>query len=186
MQHDRHRDQRRLPGGDLRLAGRPALKRQLRTRGARVYLTRHTNSYADWGPCIDTRGRKGNKVQADTAISIHGDGAGSSIRGFFVIRPSDRRGWTSDIYSVSHHLAGHVKRGLVHAGVRVSNAYGGDGYDVRGDLGTLNWSNVPIVMVELANMRNAIDARHITSAHYRRHSFARGLRIGIVSFVLRH
>jgi N-acetylmuramoyl-L-alanine amidase len=163
-----------------------ALKRQLRSRGATVYLTRHTNSYADWGPCIDTRGRKGNKVHADVAISIHGDGAASDVRGFFVITPSDRKGWTSDIYRVSRHFALNVRSGLVRAGVRASNAYGGDGLDVRGDLGTLNWSNVPIVMVELANMRNATDARHITSAHYRRHGFARGLRIGIVRFLLHH
>ncbi len=163
-----------------------ALKRQLRSRGATVYLTRHTNSYADWGPCIDVRGRKGNKVHADAAISIHGDGAASGVRGFFVIRPGDRPGWTSDIYRVSHHFAVNVRSGLARAGVRVSNAYGGDGLDTREDLGTLNWSNVPIVMVELANMRNATDARHITSPHYRRHSFARGLRYGIVRFLLHH
>jgi N-acetylmuramoyl-L-alanine amidase len=160
-----------------------ALKRQLRSHGATVYLTRHTNSYADWGPCIDVRGRKGNRVHADAAISLHGDGAASDVRGFFVIRPSDRPGWTSDIYRVSHRFAQRVKGGLVRAGVRVSNAYGGDGYDVRGDLGTLNWSNVPIVMVELANMRNSTDAGHITSAHYRKHRFARGLRWGIASFL---
>jgi N-acetylmuramoyl-L-alanine amidase len=163
-----------------------ALKRQLRSRGATVYLTRHTNSYADWGPCIDVRGRKGNKVHADAAISIHGDGASADIRGFFVIRPGDRHGWTSDIYRVSHHLALNVRSGLTRAGVRVSNGYGGDGLDTREDLGTLNWSNVPIVMVELANMRNATDARHITSPHYRRHSFARGLRYGIVTFLVHH
>ena len=32
----------------------------------------------------------------------------------------------------------------------------------------------------------ATDARHITSPHYRRHRFARGLRIGITSIVLQH
>jgi N-acetylmuramoyl-L-alanine amidase len=37
-----------------------------------------------------------------------------------------------------------------------------------------------------ANVRNATDARHITSARYRRHRFARGLRLGIVAFVLHH
>jgi N-acetylmuramoyl-L-alanine amidase len=163
-----------------------ALRRQLRARGARVYLTRHTNSYADWGPCIDARGRTGNRVHADAAISIHGDGASAGTRGFFVIRPSDRKGWTSDIYRVSHHFAVRVRSGLTRAGVPVSNAYGGDGMDVRGDLGTLNWSNVPIVMVELANMRNASDARRITSPRYRRHRFARGLRLGIAAFVRHH
>jgi N-acetylmuramoyl-L-alanine amidase len=163
-----------------------ALRAQLRARGARVFMTRRTNSYDDWGPCIDARGRKGNKVHADAAISIHGDGADSSARGFFVIRPGNRKGWTDDIFRVSHRYATKVKRGLERAHVRVSNAYGGDGFDVRRDLGTLKWSNVPIVMVEMGNMRNATDARHMTSATYRRHRYARGLRLGITSFVRHH
>ncbi len=161
-----------------------SLTRQLRSRGATVYLTRHTNSSDDWGPCIDVRGRRGNKVQADAVISIHADGADSAVRGFFVIRPSNRAGWTDDIAAVSRRYAHKVKAGLVHAGVRISNSYGGDGLDVRGDLGTLNWSNVPIVLVELGNMRNAVDARHMRSATYRRHRYARALRIGVTRFVL--
>lgn len=139
------------------------LRRQLEARGARLYFTRHTNSHADWGPCVDTRGRKGNKVHADAVISVHGDGTASSTRGFFVIMPSNREGWTDDIYRSSHRYGLKVRRGLTRAGVRVSNAYGGDGLDVRGDLGTLDWSNRPAVMVELGNMRNATDARHMRS-----------------------
>ena len=162
-----------------------ALKRQLRARGATVRMTRSTNSYDDWGPCIDVRGRAGNRVDADAMISIHGDGASAGTRGFFVIRPSDRAGWTSDIYRSSARYAHKVKTGLVRAGVRVSNSYGGDGFDVRGDLGTLNWSDVPAVMVELGNMRNRADARHMTSAHYRKHRYARGLRLGIGGFLFR-
>ena len=160
------------------------LKHQLETHGASVYLTRHTNSYDDWGPCIDERGRKGNKVGADAVVSVHGDGASSDVKGFFVIRPGYRRGWTGDVMASSRRLAVQVKAGLVGAGGRASNSYGGDGYDVRTDLGTLNWSNVPIVMVELGNMRNATDARHMTSPRYRAHVYAHGLRRGISSFVL--
>ena len=59
----------------------------------------------------------------------------------------------------------------------MSNSYGGDGYDVRTDLGTLNWSNVPIVLVELGNMRNVIDARHMTTPRYRAHVYARGVLV---------
>jgi N-acetylmuramoyl-L-alanine amidase len=162
-----------------------ALRRQLRARGATVRMTRSTNSYDDWGPCIDVRGRAGNRVNADATISIHGDGESTGTRGFFVIRPSDRAGWTSDIYRSSARYAHKVKTGLVRAGVRVSNSYGGDGFDVRGDLGTLNWSNVPAVMVELGNMRNRTDARHMASAHYRKHRYARGLRLGIGGFLFR-
>ena len=40
---------------------------------------------------------------------------------------------------------------------------GGDGLDFRSDLGTLNLSNVPTVMVELGNMKNAADAGLMTT-----------------------
>lgn len=160
-----------------------SLRAQLRDRGATVVMTRTTNSRDDWGPCIDARGRAGNRAGADAVVSIHGDGAAASARGFFVIMPTRRVGWTDDIHRSSRRLGHRVKAGLERAGARVSNSYGGDGFDRRGDLGTLNWSNKPIVMVELGNMRNARDARHMTSPKYRRHVYARGLRIGISRFV---
>ena len=64
--------------------------------------------------------------------------------------PANRPGWTDDIRRPSRRLGHRVRAGLDAAGLRPSNSYGGDGLDVRGDLGTLNWSNVPIVMIELA------------------------------------
>jgi N-acetylmuramoyl-L-alanine amidase len=146
-------------------------------------MTRSTNSYARWGPCIDARGRLGNQVHADAAVSIHGDGADSSYRGFFVIMPGMRQGWTDDIYDSSHRLGVDVHAGLVSAGATVANDYGGTGYSVRTDLGTLNWSNVPIVMVELGNMRNAVDAAHMTSPTYRDTVYANGLARGLTHFL---
>jgi N-acetylmuramoyl-L-alanine amidase len=161
-----------------------ALQAQLEARGATVHLTRHTDSLRHWGPCVDVRGRMGNGYAADAVVSVHADGADRSTRGFVVIRPGYRRGWTGDIVESSLTLARDVRRGLVGVGARVSNAYAG-GYDVRRDLGTLNWSGRPIVMVELGNMRNPIDARHMRSQHYRVHVYARGLRNGLLSFLER-
>ena len=112
-------------------------------------------------------------------VSIHGDGAAASTRGFFVIMPANRPGWTDGHPPIvtPARPQGPVP-GCDAAGVRVSNSYGGDGLDVRGDLGTLNWSNRPIVMIEMGNMRNAIDARHMTSPAYRKkHYAALGLTI---------
>ncbi|GAB6985404.1 hypothetical protein [Nocardioides pyridinolyticus] len=43
------------------------------------------------------------------------------------------------------------------------NTAGGDGLGFRSDLGTLNLSDVPTVMVELGNMRNARDAHRMTT-----------------------
>ena len=63
-----------------------------------------------------------------------------------------------------------------------STAYGGDGLDVRRDLGTLNMADVPTVMVELGNMRNAGDARCMTSQACRS-IYARGLADGVLAYL---
>ena len=141
------------------------LKAQLERRGARVVLTRKVNSQQRWGPCVDRRGRAGNKIPADLKISIHGDGSyAAGAHGFHVIAPTDRAPWTHDIYKPSRRLALVTRKALVKKDfVYATYIAGGDGLDFRGDLGTLNLSNVPTVMVELGNMKNAADARRMTT-----------------------
>ena len=52
------------------------LKAKLEKAGATVVLTRTSNREDRWGPCVDVRGRAGNKTAgADLKISIHGDGS---------------------------------------------------------------------------------------------------------------
>jgi N-acetylmuramoyl-L-alanine amidase len=59
---------------------------------------------------------------------------------------------------------------------------GGDGLDFRGDLGTLNLSNIPTVMVELGNMRNRRDAHRMTTRAGRQ-TYVRGLAIAVRRFL---
>ncbi|RYB94618.1 N-acetylmuramoyl-L-alanine amidase [Nocardioides oleivorans] len=161
-----------------------ALTTRLRRLGATVVLTRHSNRQDRWGPCVDVRGRAGNAVGADLKISIHGDGSyAAGARGFHVIAPADRAPWTDDIHGSSLRLAAAVKSGLLARDFAVANYIaGGDGLDVRSDLGTLNLSDVPTVMVELGNMRNAAEARVMTSARGRER-YARGLVAGVRTFL---
>ena len=161
-----------------------ALRARLRALGATVHMTRTTNSYDEWGPCVDERGRFGAAVHADVEISLHGDGAAAGQHGFFVIRPGLRRGYTGDIRKPSRRFAKAVHAGLLAAGFHRSNSYGGDGYDVRRDLGKLNMADVPTVMVELGNMRNASDARCMTSKSCRGR-YADGLARGIRTYLVR-
>lgn len=146
------------------------VRRRLERLGAKVVLTRSTNSEKRWGPCVDERGRAGNKQGADLKLSIHGDGSyAAGAHGFHVIAPTDRRPWTHDIHRSSRRLATKVRAALHrHAGLDYATyTAGGDGLDFRGDLGTLNLSDVPTVLVELGNMRDAGDARRMTSARGR-------------------
>ncbi|MFC5491818.1 N-acetylmuramoyl-L-alanine amidase [Nocardioides caricicola] len=142
------------------------LRTRLERLGARVVMTRTSNRQDRWGPCIDERGRRGNKQRADLKISVHGDGSYTAgAHGFHVIAPADRRPWTHDIHRASRRLALDTRHALRASGFTAANYIaGGDGLDFRSDLGTLNLSNVPTVMLEAGNMRNAADARRMTSA----------------------
>jgi N-acetylmuramoyl-L-alanine amidase len=164
---------------DLDLARR--LARILRKEGARVVLTRRTND--GWGPCITTRAAIGNRARADAAISIHADGGPAGGRGFHVIYPPRITGLTDDIARASRRLAVTVRDAFrVRTGEPVSTYAGHDGLDVRSDLGGLNLSDVPKVLVETGNMRNATDARRLESSLYRRRE-AEALADGIEAFL---
>ncbi len=144
--------------------------RRLERLGARVLLTRTSDSDRAWGPCVDVRGRAGNPRGrhggADLKLSLHADGSyAAGAHGFHVVRPPDRRPWTHDIARPSRRLALQVRRSLHRAGFGYATYIaGGDGLDVRRDLATLNLSDVPTVLVELGNMRAARDARTMTRA----------------------
>jgi len=149
------------------------LSRILRFQGAHVVLTRTTNDGV--GPCIDERAAIGNRAHADAAISIHADGGPPGGRGFEVIYKPNA--------PASRRLALAVRRAFaVITGEPYSTYVGRDGLDVRTDLGGLNLSTVPKVLIETANMRNATDARRIESAAYRQRE-AVALARGIESFL---
>lgn len=158
--------------------------RQLRELGATVRLTRHSNRDDRWGPCVDVRGRAGNAIDADLKLSIHADGSYvAGARGFHVIVPADRPPWTDDIHDSSTALAARVRTALLAQRFGLATyVAGGDGLDVRADLATLNLSDVPTVVVELGNMRNAAEARVMTSPKGRAR-YARGLVSGARAFL---
>ncbi|RLV51118.1 N-acetylmuramoyl-L-alanine amidase [Nocardioides mangrovicus] len=137
---------------------------RLRALGATVIMTRHSNSRAKWGPCVDVRGKigdrgyRGRTSDADLKLSIHGDGSAAGNHGFHVIVATAKK-------AESMPYALDTRAALQRAGfVRSTYIGAGTALSVRGDLGTLNWSDMPTVMVELGNMRNAGDARVMRSA----------------------
>ena len=155
----------------------------LEADGAKVVLTRKNSKGV--GPCINERARIGNRADSDAAISIHADGGPSSGRGFHVIYSTKIRGLTDDIYKPSIRLA-HAIRDAYERGTGLppSTYIGSNGLDERPDLGGLRLSDVPKVFIESGNMRNAADARKLTSPHFRQR-IAESLATGLRRYLLR-
>ncbi len=156
----------------------------LAAQGATVVLTRTTD--AGVGPCVDVRAAIANLVHAAAAVSIHADGGPVGGRGFDVIAPAPVVSTISDntaIVPASDQLAVAVRNSFsTDTGEPPSDYAGTAGIDVRGDLGGLNLSSVPKVLVECANMQNPADAALTESATWRQQA-AQGLADGITAFV---
>jgi len=166
---------------NFRVADR--LRERLTGLGSRVIMTRTSNRYDRWGPCVDERGTRGNRIEADLRISIHGDGSFTDGQGFHVITPTDRAPWTDDIYAGSRRLALEVASGLLTTGFDASDyVAGGTGIEYRADLATLNLSDIPAVVVECGNMRNRQEAA-VMSTTKGQARYAAGMLRGIRAFL---
>jgi N-acetylmuramoyl-L-alanine amidase len=100
-----------------------------------------------------------------------------------VIYPPSIKGLTDDIAAPSRRLAFDV-RAAFHSGTGMPYAtyIGGQGLDVRSDLGGLNLSDVPKIFIETGNMRNATDASLLAGPTFRQRE-ARALARGLATFL---
>jgi N-acetylmuramoyl-L-alanine amidase len=167
---------------DLDVAVR--LEALLQAEGAAVVMTR--NGDTGVGPCVDVRAALGNAAGAAAAVSIHADGGPPSGRGFDVIEPAPVAGPFGDdaaLVPPSAALASAVRASLAaDSGEPPSDYSGTDGIDQRNDLGGLNLSTVPKVLVECANMQNPADAALTESPSWRQQA-AQGLADGMTTFL---
>src|SRR3546814_14083763 len=100
--------------------------RELGALGARVVLTRESNSESAWGPCVDERGQKGNSLASGSCtvakLSIHADGGAESAAGFHLITAPRQSGSAESLA-----LAPALKRTLAASLPVARYVPGGDG-----------------------------------------------------------
>jgi N-acetylmuramoyl-L-alanine amidase len=153
----------------------------LRNAGAKVIMTRDSNTGV--GPCVNVRAQIGNDAHANVAISIHGDGAPANGHGFHVMTPARVGAPSNVIIDTSYQLALKIRDNYrSRTGIPTANYIGQDGINVRADMGGLNLSTVPKVLVECGNMRNVGDAGMMTNATYRQR-MAEGLAAGLAAYL---
>ena len=156
------------------------LRGDLVALGARVVMTRHSNSGV--GPCVTTRSKIINRAHANVAIDIHADGGPPSGRGFTVLEPL-ADGPNDKVIATSVRFGADVRSALLkYTSMPESDYYGHDGLISRDDLAGLNLTTVPKVLVECGNMPNPVDARLLTRQPFQR-QLARALAAAIVVFL---
>jgi N-acetylmuramoyl-L-alanine amidase len=154
----------------------------LRAKGAKVVMTRTSNSGV--GPCIDQRAAIGNAAHASAVLSIHGDGnLTAGARGFQII-VADQMAGGSAVQRASQALADDVRAAFrAGTGMPYSDYDGGGTAEThRSDIGGLNLSTRPAVMIETGNMRSSVDAALMTSASFRQKE-AVALAAGLVRYL---
>jgi N-acetylmuramoyl-L-alanine amidase len=156
------------------------LARMLRKDGAKVVLTRKSNHGI--GPCVNRRARILDRARANVSIDIHADGGPPGGRGFTVLLPV-ADGPNNKVIKSSRRFGRDVHRALLrYTPMKVSNYYGRNGYIARNDLAGLNLTTMPKVLIECGNMRNARDAKLLTSGRVQR-KIAWALAQAIISFL---
>jgi len=156
------------------------LREDLRRAGARVVMTRHTNTGV--GPCVDQRSRILNHGDAQVSIDIHGDGGPPSGRGFAILLPVPD-GPNNHVIQSSARFGRDLRHAFL-AGTRmpISNYDGVNGFQPRDDLAGLNLTTMPKVLIEVGNMRNATDAGMMISTRVQRRS-AHAMAAAIITFL---
>jgi N-acetylmuramoyl-L-alanine amidase len=156
------------------------LQADLRRAGARVVMTRHSNTGV--GPCVTSRAHILNRAGASVALDIHADGGPAWGRGFTVLEPV-ADGPNDGIITSSQRLGNDVRSALLkYTSMPVSNYDGHDGLISRNDLAGLNLATEPKILIECGNMRNATDAQLLTASWFQRR-LAHALETALVTFL---
>ena len=151
----------------------------LEAEGATVLLTRDDD--VGVGPCITERVAIANDVDADAAVSIHADGGPADGSGFHIMEPIALPGHDDEVVDNSHALAVALAEPMSEV-LPPSDYIGQEGLNPRDDMGGLNLTTVPKVMVECGNMRNDGDARLLADATFRQ-DIAAALATGLTRFL---
>ena len=165
-----------LTEAELNLRVGLRLRTMLERAGVRVVMTRTKTAGTSMGNIA--RAGIANRARARLFLRIHADGlTDRSARGTHTLYPERRRGWTDDVYSASKRAARTVQSELVRA-----LGFPDRGLNERSDFTGFNWSNVPVILVEMGFMTNPTDDRLLATAAYQRRA-ALGLCRGALRFV---
>ena len=149
------------------------LRALLRRAGIGVVMTRTRTAGASMGNIA--RARIANDARAALFLRVHADGhPDGSVRGTHILVPALRQGWTDDVYRASRRAASLALPELVRA-----LGFPSRGISEHSDFTGFNWSDVPVILVEMGFMTNPREDRALARPAVRQRA-ALGLCRGTV------
>lgn len=126
------------------------LKTELESRGYVVYMTRETN---DVNISNKERAEYAASVGGEILVRIHANGSeDSSVSGALCMAPSDSNAYVASLSESSQYLA----QCIIDNYCEVTGFYN-QGVYITDDMSGINWSAIPVTIVEMGYMTNESD-----------------------------
>lgn len=150
------------------------LRDELVSRGYKVVMIRESN---DVNISNAERASIAANGGAEAFLRIHADGSDNQgAEGIMVLCPTANNPYCSSIYSSSRRLSDAVLRNMVSATGAKSR-----GVSEVDNMSGINWSTVPVTIVEMGFMTNPNEDRLMQSADYQS-KLVKGMADGVDSF----
>ncbi|OPD54054.1 SH3 domain-containing protein [Bacillus anthracis] len=150
------------PEYQLTLEASMVLKQELEKRGFHVMMSRTTN---DVNVSNIERAQMANNANTSLTVRVHADGSddNSSVRGFSILTPANTQD-TQGIYQESLKASQTILNTMRSNGIQIH----GSGIFKRSDMTGFNWSQTPVVLLEMGFMSNPDEDRLLSDPSYQR------------------
>ena len=167
----------KLPEYKLNLTVSLQLRDELLARGYDVVMTRIIN---DVDITNIERAMVANDNKADVFIRVHANSAdSSSIKGMLTISPTSSNKYVADIYSECYLLSECVLKSMESR----TGSTGGTIWKTD-TMSGINWSKVPVTIVEMGYMSNPDEDRKLSDPDYQK-KIVEGMADGIDDFFMK-
>ena len=149
------------------------LKVELENRGYTVYMTRTTH---DVNISNMERAQYATSVGADIAVRIHANGGSASVRGAETLVPSSGNPYVSHLANASYSLGRNIINSYCAA-----TGFGNRGVKANDTMTGINWSQVPVAILELGFMSNPAEDQAMQDATMQ-NNMVQGIANGIDAY----
>lgn len=165
----------KVPEYEVNLKVAQKLEAILKKQGYRVIMIREKN---DVNISNSERAKIANRNNATTFIRIHCNGSNnSSVNGILTICPSKSNQYCKKIYKNSRKLSDRVLKNICHTTGAKNN-----GIMETDSMSGINWSKVPVTIVEMGYMSNKKEDYKLTNSKYQA-LLAKGIAQGVAAYL---